>query len=168
MELSPIGRIQKLYGKAGELAILLYSNAPERNFNYFYLQIDGIYIPMYFRLIHTKGQNKMIVTLDDFERNDWVEEWIGKDIHYPALECTIEDEEEGLETLIGFEVIDKIKGNLGTIAEFLNYPNNPIFRIDFEGKNIFMPIHQDFILKVDVKKNIIRTQLPDGLVDTYL
>lgn len=168
MELSPIGRIQKLYGKAGEIAVLLYSNAPEHNFDYFFIPVDGINMPIYFKLIHTKGQNKIIVTLNDFERNDWAEEWIGKEILYPTPDCLAEEEEEGFEALIGFEVVDKNKGTLGVIAEFLDYPNNPVYRIDYNGKDIFIPIHQDFILKVDDKKNQIKTLLPEGLVEAYL
>lgn len=167
MDLSPIGRIQKLYGKAGALAIQLYANAP-KDFEVFYIRIEGIDTPFYFTFVNNKGPSKIIVRLNDFERNDWVQEWIGKEILFPTAACEIEEEEEGFEALIGYEVADKNRGPIGIIVEFLNYPNNPIYRIDHKGTDILIPIHPDFILKVDPKKKLVKTILPDGLVETYL
>lgn len=167
MDLSPIGRIQKLYGKNGELAVQLYANAPE-SFDFFYIPIDGVNIPFYFSCVTQKGSNKMIIRLDDFDKNEWVEEFVGKDFFVSSSACRQEEDEEGFEVLVGFDVMDRRLGALGKIAEFLDYPNNPIYRIDFNGKDILIPIHPDFIVKVDDRKKSIHTELPEGLVETYL
>lgn len=167
MQLIPIGRLQKLYGKNGEVILQCYTNAPQE-FNHFYLIIDDHHIPFFFTCLQNKGNNKSLIVIDDFKRNDWIEEWIGQEILYPAEACDSEEDTEGFDACVGFAVIDQSKGELGRIAEFLDYPKNPIYRIEYKGKDILIPIHPDLITDIDIDNRCIKTRLPEGLIETYL
>jgi 16S rRNA processing protein RimM len=70
--------------------------------------------------------------------------------------------------VIGFEVIDEYKGNIGKIDKVLEFPHQQIFSIMKERTEILIPIIDEFIVAVDKKNKTIRVKAPDGLIDLYL
>ncbi len=71
--------------------------------------------------------------------------------------------------VIGFEVVDNAKGNIGKIDKIMDHPAQPILQIIHNnGKEILIPIADDIILNVDRKNKQINIQAPDGLIDLYL
>jgi 16S rRNA processing protein RimM len=68
----------------------------------------------------------------------------------------------------GFMVIDDVHGILGMISKVLELPNNPLFSIDHDGKEILIPIADEIIKKVDRRSRTIHIKAPEGLVDLYL
>jgi len=39
--------------------------------------------------------------------------------------------------------------------------------IDLKGKEALIPVHEDFLLKIDKKKKQVHVELPEGLLDIY-
>ena len=70
--------------------------------------------------------------------------------------------------IIGFEVIDAEKGNIGVIKKVLEYPATPLFSIDFKGKEILMPIIDSVIENVDRETKTIYINAPKGLIELYI
>ena len=70
--------------------------------------------------------------------------------------------------IIGYEVIDESKGNIGSVAEVLEMPSDPVLSVMLNEKEILIPIRDEIILKVDKKQKQIKINAPDGLIDLYL
>jgi 16S rRNA processing protein RimM len=68
----------------------------------------------------------------------------------------------------GFEVYDKIKGLIGTVQTIIDQTSQPILQIDFQGKEILIPITDDIIQNVDRNEKRINIEAPEGLIDIYL
>ncbi len=68
----------------------------------------------------------------------------------------------------GFEVYDKEKGLIGTIQTIIDQTSQPIIQIDFNGKEILIPITDEIIINVDRDKKRMDIEAPDGLIEIYL
>jgi 16S rRNA processing protein RimM len=70
--------------------------------------------------------------------------------------------------VIGFTVVDVNFGEVGTIVHINDKAAQPLFEIDRDGTEIFIPMIDDFIKKVDKENNTIQVETPEGLIALYL
>jgi 16S rRNA processing protein RimM len=70
--------------------------------------------------------------------------------------------------VIGFEVIDKEKGNIGKCVGFMEVSHQPIMQIDFYGTEILIPAVDEIFETVDRENRTITINAPEGLIDIYL
>ncbi|MBE0652901.1 MAG: 16S rRNA processing protein RimM, partial [Bacteroidales bacterium] len=69
--------------------------------------------------------------------------------------------------VIDFVLIDESFGEIGKIAQILEYPNQALFQIFYKEKEVLIPINDRFIVSVDREKKEIKMNLPDGLIQVY-
>lgn len=69
--------------------------------------------------------------------------------------------------LLGYHIINEGK-DLGEVLEVIEQPHQVLCRIDLQGKEALIPIHEGSLLKLDKKKKQVHVELPDGLLDIYL
>ena len=70
--------------------------------------------------------------------------------------------------IVGYLVVDAHHGELGTIGDIIEMPQQAIAKVMKGNKEILFPLNKDFIEKVDHKEKKIFVSLPEGLVDIYL
>ena len=70
--------------------------------------------------------------------------------------------------VIGFKVIDKNHGEVGVIVSINDSAAQPLFEIEQGDKEIFIPLIDNFIKKVDRENKVIQVETPEGLIDLYL
>ena len=70
--------------------------------------------------------------------------------------------------VIGFNVVDASFGEVGKVVSINDTSAQPLFEIDREGKEIFIPMIDDFIKKVDRENQTIEVATPEGLIELYL
>lgn len=69
-------------------------------------------------------------------------------------------------SLLGYNIINE--GNdLGKILEVIEMPHQVLCTISINGKEAFIPIHEESLEKVDKKNCRIYVALPEGLLDIY-
>jgi 16S rRNA processing protein RimM len=56
---------------------------------------------------------------------------------------------------------------LGKILEVIEQPHQVLCRIDINGKEAYIPLHEETIIKVDRKNNRVIVALPPGLLEIY-
>ena len=69
--------------------------------------------------------------------------------------------------LLGYTVIENGK-TLGTILEVIEQPHQLLCRIEINNKEVFIPLHEGTLLKVNKKAQQVTVQLPEGLLEIYL
>jgi 16S rRNA processing protein RimM len=67
----------------------------------------------------------------------------------------------------GFRIVDERLGELGTVKEVVEMPAQDIIVMEYEGKEVMIPITDDFVLLADHEKEQLITHLPDGLLEAY-
>jgi 16S rRNA processing protein RimM len=80
----------------------------------------------------------------------------------------VQPEEEAEENYNGYLLIDERHGELGRIEGIEEMPGNDVFVVLKNGKEILLPVLEDFIEEIDDEAKIIRYKAPDGLIELYL
>lgn len=64
--------------------------------------------------------------------------------------------------------MDEVHGDVGEIRGVNDQAAQPLFMADKDGKEVLIPVSDDFILQVDRPKRSIHIRTPEGLIDLYL
>jgi 16S rRNA processing protein RimM len=70
-------------------------------------------------------------------------------------------------SLLGYIIVDDNKP-LGPILELIEQPHQLLCRLELEGKEVLIPLHENSLEKIDHRKKEVRVILPEGLLDLYL
>ena len=65
-------------------------------------------------------------------------------------------------------VIDEIHGDVGVLVYINDKAAQPMFEIENGDVEIFIPMIDDFIKKIDRENKQIHVKTPEGLIDLYL
>ncbi len=168
MKMSTVGKITKLYGKNGELVVRLYDTfiSDEEFSAPFYVKLNGITTPIFIGSFTQQGKQKAVIEFDDFDNEVRARDLVGLELLFPTDENT-DNEEFSLEGLVGFTLNDKNSGKSGFITSFIDNPNNPLFEVDIDGIEVYVPAVEDIFIMVDIDAEYVDVNLPDGLLDLY-
>ncbi|MDR2126751.1 MAG: hypothetical protein LBP63_07970 [Prevotellaceae bacterium] len=163
------GNIINTFGSNGELIVKLGNQSfSEFNLNEpVFIIIDGLPVPFYLKFFDERSSSRAVVILENIETEKLAKLFIGMQILLPYKKQTA-DTDFNLNLLAGFDAADIHLGKIGTIMAFIDFPNNPCFQIIHNGKEIIVPVHNDFIEYIDTKLKIVNFNLPAGLIDLYM
>lgn len=77
------------------------------------------------------------------------------------------EEEDGLQYgfLEGFTLIDQNLGTIALIKEVLEMPQQEMAFMDYQGREVLVPLNQQLIVSIDETNKKLLMNLPDGLLD---
>ena len=105
-----------------------------------------------------KGADTLIFTLSGIESEPEAARLVGAPAFMRRADLTAEAEEQiAWSDLVGYRVIDRESGLLGTVAEVDEQTINTLLTLD-DGR--MMPIHEDFILSIDTRAHELHVNLP--------
>jgi 16S rRNA processing protein RimM len=165
-----IGTLAKAHGISGELLFKL-NNLPFEDIHKMesvFIEFDGLLVPFFISGISPKGDLAAVIKFDGINSEDQASEFINCKVY--SLDI-LSDEKENMNytasSLVGYQVLDINLGILGIISEFLNFKNNPLFKIKKSKREILLPANEEFILEIDKLNKVIKVQTPEGLIDIY-
>ena len=165
-----IGRIIKTHGVHGQLSVSsdLKLSEPEEWPEWVFLDIDGGLVP--FRTdpdgMMWRDHRHIVIGLDDYHSQDDVTRFIGYDLWFPKdWESIIIGSEKSVSPFLGFILMDDSGRELCKIEEYIDLPNNPLFKIIVKGEEVLIPAREEWIIEQDDNACRIVMDLPDGLVD---
>ncbi|MBP5557918.1 MAG: 16S rRNA processing protein RimM [Bacteroidales bacterium] len=170
MEYFYLGLITKPFGYKGELTVFLDTDEPEKytNLRAVFLLEGDEYIPYMIDSIELRGGNNAVVKFADVDGEE-AKSLVKMEMYLPITELPpLTGNKFYYHEVIGFQVIDKIKGNIGICKDFIDISNQPIMQVDCDGKEILIPAVDDIFEEVDREKRILRVNAPEGLIDIYL
>ncbi len=59
---------------------------------------------------------------------------------------------------------DEETGVIGVITEILNLPGHFTAQVNYQGKEILIPVHENLIVRIDNEKKQVMLNLPLGLL----
>lgn len=164
------GKITKTHGLKGEVTIKLDVANPSdfKDLRYALIEDRGNFIPYFIENQKING-DKMIVKFQDVNIMEQAVIFIGKGVFLPnELMPELDDDDFYYQEIVGFKIIDTVKGEIGVISNVLEYPTQAVIQVMKYGKEILIPIHDDIIQKVDKKSKILIIKAPEGLIEMYL
>jgi 16S rRNA processing protein RimM len=164
------GKITKTHGLKGEITVKLDVANPGdfKDLRYVLIEDRGNLIPYFIENQKING-DKMIVQLQDVKKVEQAVAFMGKAVFLPnELMPELDEDDFYFKEIVGFKMIDALKGEIGEISDVLEYPTQAVIQVMKDGKEILIPIHDDIIQKVDKKAKILTVKAPEGLIDMYL
>lgn len=166
-----LGYISKAHGFKGEVFFLIKESLRfELNkLESLFIDINGQLIPFFIDDCHETGNSAWIVKLHDVDTEEKARRLVKCPIFLLLSQLPKQNKKDlQPEGLKGFKVIDDTKGDIGTVSEILEMPQQLILEIRFGSKEILIPANEEIIYKVDKKNKIIYLNAPVGLIDIYL
>lgn len=162
-----LGQITKTSGFEGAVIVRLEKNFIENipQMESVFLEIEGRPVPFFIASSEYNGSDILRLQFDGYESLKKVEEFKGCSV-FLTVEYDGHQEKEDLSLINGYSVLNQNKALLGIIAEVIENSGQLLLSITSSaGKEILVPLHEDFIIKIDKRKKIIFMDIPEGLSD---
>lgn len=170
MEYFKIGKIVATHGTSGKM-IMEHSLGGSINWDgteVIFLE-DGTenFIPWFLQTITVQPGDKTFITLEGITSKEEAHKFLKKEVWLKEDDFTRLVSPSAPISLLGYQIIEKSK-LLGRVIEVVEQPHQTLCRIIIGQKDVWIPIHQDFLLEIDSRQKIIHVKLPEGLIDAYL
>ncbi|WP_242117204.1 ribosome maturation factor RimM [Aestuariivivens sediminicola] len=166
-----LGRIIKKYSFKGEVLVKLDTDQPE-----IYEHLDAIFVDLRNNLIpffieHSQLHKSELLRIkfEDVDNEADAEAILKSDLYLPLnLLPKLEGNKFYYHEVIGFTVKDKNYGDVGIITSINDSTAQALFEIQNKGKEVLIPMNDEFILNVDRETRTILVETPEGLINLYL
>ena len=162
-----LGRIIKIIGYEGAVAVKLEKifteNIPQMES--VFIEIEGKPVPFFISGLEYSGADILKLSFDGYDSDEKVSEFAGCRVFLTSAIYN-DNLNESNENLIGYRVFAQEDQLLGSISEVLT--NNGQWLINVKSvnkKDILIPFHEDFIVRMDKRKKVIFMNIPEGLTD---
>lgn len=172
MSYKKIGKIIQTQGISGRVLLLhnFPSGKPFLKLQHFFIALqEGSFIPFFPEQAPSiVDDERVALQLDDIHsekdahillgREVFVEEEVFRKL-FPATGTLAGTE------LIGFRIKDKNSGHSGLIESVIELPGQLMASVQFQDKEILIPLAESFIRGMDLQKKILELALPEGIWD---
>jgi 16S rRNA processing protein RimM len=166
-----LGKIVTKYSFKGEVVIKLDTDEPE-----LYTEMESVYVefganlvPFFIEKSSLHKGNQLRVQFEDVYSDEEADSILKCGVYLPLdLLPKLTGDKFYFHEVIGFTVIDENYGEVGTLVHINDKAAQPLFEIDSDGREVFIPMIDDFIKKVDRANKIIHVTAPEGLIELYL
>ncbi len=165
-----LGIVSRPHGLKGEVYIILDTDFPEdyTEMESVFLLQNGKLVPFFIERIQIRNAEALV----KFEEVDDKEAALGikgLSAHLPLDQLQeLESDQFYFHEIIGFQIIDENAGELGFVGQVYEAGHQDLIGMDYQDKEVLIPINDDIILTVDREKKTLLVNLPEGLLALYL
>lgn len=166
-----VGKVVKKYSFKGEVLIKLDTDEPE-----LFIEMESVFverhknlIPFFIERASLHKSSLLRIKFEDVTSEADADALIGAELYLPLTVLPkLSGNKFYYHEVIGFAVEDSVHGPLGAITTVNDHTAQHLFVIDYQGKEILIPISDEIIRKVDREQRKILITAPEGLIDLYL
>lgn len=162
-----IGFVLRTHGLKGEVTLSLSDDAQVdlESVKSLFLEQDNRLVPFFIDSISVQG-NKALVRFEDVTAIDDASKLVKQSVYLEKSKRRKSGRGEFYDDeIIGFEIVDETIGSLGVIGGVMQAGPNRLLVVDYEGKEVLIPVNGPFITNIDKRKKSVSVQLPDGFLD---
>ncbi|GAA0711825.1 ribosome maturation factor RimM [Aquimarina litoralis] len=166
-----LGKIVSKFSFKGEVLIKLDTDEPES-----YLKMESVFVnynknlvPFFIEKSKLHKSDLLRVKFEDIDSEEDADDLMKAEIYLPLdLLPKLEGNKFYFHEVIGFDIVDRAFGKVGTITHINDSTAQALFEIDRDGVEILIPMNDEFIDKVDREQRTVFVNTPEGLIDLYL
>lgn len=168
-EFTQIGHTKKAHGTIGEIKVAIEEDFEDHfiDTDCVWLEIKGSKMPYFIEEI--RGGGDLIVKFEGVDNRDQAIAIQSRSMFVKSedLEEIATTPKTGLayEHYEGFEIIDQNAGPIGFIKEVIDLPQQEMAVVEYEGRELLIPLHPQFITRIDDEKREVLMNLPEGLLE---
>lgn len=123
-------------------------------------------LPYFIQSVRIKNHDELYLKLEGIDVKEKAQKLSQKEIWLTEEDFHQYAGKSAPISLLGFHLINE-GIDLGEILEVIEQPHQLLCRIDLNGKEALIPMHQETLEKMDKKKKEVHVVLPEGLLDIY-
>ncbi len=166
-----LGRIVSKFSFKGEVLVKLESDDPSQ-----YLEMESVFVeynnnmvPFFIDKCMLHRSQMLRIKFEDVDTEQDADDLIKSSLYLPLdLLPEMGEDQFYFHEIIGYKVIDVNRGDIGVISGVNDTTTQALFEIDYQGKQILIPMNDEFIHKLDKNKKELFVNTPEGLIDLYL
>ena len=124
------------------------------------------YIPHFVSRIKSDTEEEVILHFEDTDAVEAAKKLVGKEVFVEEAVLAKAGQDSPL-LWIGFEAIDEAAGSLGPIEDIYQTAQQWLATVRVNGKEALLPLIEQTLKKVDIKKKQVFVAMPEGLLDIY-
>lgn len=166
-----LGKIVKKHSFKGEVVIKLDTDEPNlyQNLESVFVDLGNNLVPFFIEKASLSRSTMFRVKFEDVDSEADADAIMRAGIYLPLnLLPELSGNKFYYHEVIGFIIVDKNFGEVGTLVHINDKAAQPLFEIENGDKEIFIPMIDNFIKKVDRINKIIEVETPKGLIEIYL
>ena len=135
----------------------------------FFLLLINTLIPFFIESSQLHKSDLLRVRFEDVTNEADADALIKSEVYLP-LEFLpkLEGDKFYFHEVIGFTMVDINYGIVGTIVSINDSTAQALFEVENDGKEILIPMNDEFISEVNRKSKTIIVETPPGLIELYL
>jgi 16S rRNA processing protein RimM len=134
----------------------------------FFLEEPGNkWLPYFLTEAKGKSADESYIQLEGIENREAAKKLSGKKVWLKEEDFQHQKAKAAPISLIGYH-IKEADQELGIILEVIEQPFQILCRLEIQEKDVFIPLNESTLQRIDHKKKLVLVELPDGLLDVYL
>lgn len=126
----------------------------------------GSFIPFFVEQCKANNEAEYILTVEDVTTQVEAKKLVTKHVYVDeALLVGIANQSPLL--WIGFTVSDDHYGNIGKIEDVMQTGKQWIGKLNYHDSEVLIPLVDATLVGIDIKARILKTSLPEGLLEVY-
>ena len=164
-----IGKLVSPYGLNGEL-ILKHNLGKKSTLKdlkaIFIEEKKETFIPWFILSAKSKSETEIYLKLEGVTTREHAIKLTQKEIWLPDEDFKKYSAKSSPINLLGYTILEGEK-ILGKVKEVIEQPHQVLCVIDYNDKEVYIPLHEETIKKIDKKNQQVIVALPPGLLEIY-
>lgn len=164
-----IGYVHKTHGISGELVIRFQDEYYETLEEYpaLFLDIDNLLVPFFIAEegLRFKSSESVITRLAWIDSDAKAKSLCGKQVYVDKEDVIELEDEMSPHALVGYQLIGEEIGPVGQIKEVHDYAGNLLLSVDYQDKEVLIPLNEELIVGIDEDLREITLQIAEGLLN---
>ena len=165
-----IGKLVAVHGLTGEL-LLKHELGKKTSLKglqaIFIEEKKNSFLPWFIESTKIKNEEEVYLKLEGINTREVAIRLTQKIIWVPEVDFKKLAAKSAPASLLGYIIINNNEP-LGEILELIEQPHQLLCRLDIQGKEVLIPLHEQTLQKVNHKKKEVLVELPDGLLEIYM
>jgi|GEM_PF-53223 len=165
-----IGKFVSTFGLQGEL-VLKHNLGKKTSLKglqaVFIEEKKESFIPWFVESTRIKNEEEVFIKLEGISIKEQATKLAQKQVWLPEADFKKFSSKSSPINMLGYDVVENEKV-LGKIEEVIEQPHQLLCRINMNGKEAYIPLHEQTLIKIDKKKAQVIVELPEGLLEIYL
>ena len=166
-----LGTVVGKYSYKGEVLIKLDTDQPElyENISSFFIETQTGLAPYFVKKSGLHKSSLLRVAFEDITDENDADGLLKKKVFLPLdMLPKLTGNRFYYHEVIGYDVIDKIHGNIGEVTGVNDNASQALLEIDYKSTQVLLPVVDEIIKRVDRTEKQLHVQIPEGLLDVYI
>lgn len=166
-----LGKIVSRHGYKGDLLAKLDSDEPDQyeNMESVFVSLGGNLVPFFIKQARLHKSDLLRITFEDVQSESDADRLMGASLYLPlAILPPLTGNKFYYHEVLGFRLEDEQYGDAGVIRAINDQAAQALFVAEKDGKELLIPVSDNFISRVDREGRTIYIKTPEGLIDLYL